>query len=131
MLRVIIYQGSISIVVALVFLSLDSTTILPSIYGGVVSIINTLLLARSVDAAGKAASEQERTSAWQETSFAGQATTAATSDTAGQATLGLFASSDTLKWARTICMFIQYARNRMLGKKPTFAAGRDTFVGQV
>ena len=61
MLRVIIYQGSISIVVALVFLSLDSTTIFPSIYGGVVSIINTLLLARSVDAAGKAASEQEQT----------------------------------------------------------------------
>ena len=61
MLRVIIYQGSISIVVALVFLSIDSTTILPSIYGGLVSIINTLLLARSVDAAGKAASEQEQT----------------------------------------------------------------------
>ena len=61
MLRVIIYQGSISIVVALVFLSLDSTTIFPSIYGGVVSIINTLLLARSLDAAGKAALEQEQT----------------------------------------------------------------------
>ena len=61
MLRVIIYQGSISIVVALVFLSLGSSTILPSLYGGFVSIINTLLLARSVTAAGKAASEQEQT----------------------------------------------------------------------
>ena len=61
MLRVIIYQASISIVVALVFLSLDSTTILSSMYGGVVSILNTLLLARSVNAAGKAASEQEQT----------------------------------------------------------------------
>ena len=61
MLRVIIYQGSISIIVALVFLSLGSTTILPSLYGGFVSIINTLLLARSVTAAGKAASEQEQT----------------------------------------------------------------------
>ena len=61
MLRVIIYQGSISIVVALVFLSLGSSTILPSLYGGLVSIMNTLLLARSVNAAGKAASEQEQT----------------------------------------------------------------------
>ena len=61
MLRVIIYQGSISIVVALVFLSLGSTTMLPSIFGGLVSIVNSLLLARSVNAAGKAASEQEQT----------------------------------------------------------------------
>ena len=61
MLRVIIYQGSISIVVALVFLSFDSETILASLYGGIVSIMNTLLLARSVNAAGKAASGQEQT----------------------------------------------------------------------
>ena len=61
MLRVIIYQGSISIVVALVFLSLGSATMLPSIFGGLVSIVNSLLLARSVNAAGKAASEQEQT----------------------------------------------------------------------
>ena len=61
MLRVIIYQGSISIVVALVFLSLGSMTMLPSIFGGLVSIVNSLLLARSVNAAGKAASEQEQT----------------------------------------------------------------------
>jgi F0F1-type ATP synthase assembly protein I len=60
-LRVIIYQASISIVVALVFLSLDSATIFSSMYGGIVSILNTLLLARSVNAAGKAASEQEQT----------------------------------------------------------------------
>jgi hypothetical protein len=60
-LRVIIYQGSVSIIVALVFLSLNSTTLFPSLYGGLVSIINTLLLARSVNAAGKAASEQEQT----------------------------------------------------------------------
>lgn len=31
-----------------------------SLYGGIVSIINTLLLARSVNAAGLAASEQEQ-----------------------------------------------------------------------
>lgn len=61
MLRVIIYQGSISIIVALVFMSLNSATLYPSLYGGLVSIINTLLLARSVNAAGKAASEQEQT----------------------------------------------------------------------
>ena len=34
---------------------------LPSIFGGLVSIVNSLLLARSVNAAGKAASEQEQT----------------------------------------------------------------------
>ena len=61
MLRVIIYQGSISIVVALVFLGFGSSTIFPSLYGGLLSIINSLLLARSVNAAGKAASEQEQT----------------------------------------------------------------------
>ena len=33
----------------------------PSIFGGLVSIVNSLLLARSVNAAGKAASEQEQT----------------------------------------------------------------------
>ena len=60
MLRVIIYQGSISIVVALVFLSLDSTSIISSLYGGLVSIVNSLLLSRSVNAAGKAALEQEK-----------------------------------------------------------------------
>ena len=34
---------------------------LPSIFGGLVSIVNSLLLARSVNAAGTAASEQEQT----------------------------------------------------------------------
>ena len=34
---------------------------LPSIFGGLVSIVNSLLLARRVNAAGKAASEQEQT----------------------------------------------------------------------
>ena len=34
---------------------------LPSIFGGLVSIVNSLLLARSVNAAGRAASEQEQT----------------------------------------------------------------------
>ena len=60
MLRVIIYQGSISIIVALVFLSLGSVNIISSLYGGFMSIVNSLLLARSVNSAGKAASEQEQ-----------------------------------------------------------------------
>jgi hypothetical protein len=59
-LRVILYQGIISIIVALVFVSLDSPNIISSLYGGLVSIINSLLLARSVNAAGKAALEQEQ-----------------------------------------------------------------------
>jgi len=59
-LRVILSQGLISIIVALVFVSLDSPNIISSMYGGFVSIVNTLLLARSVNKAGKAASEQEK-----------------------------------------------------------------------
>ncbi|MBT3549467.1 MAG: hypothetical protein HOI56_04935 [Gammaproteobacteria bacterium] len=60
MIRVIIYQGSISIIVALAFLSFGSVNIISSLYGGFMSIVNSLLLARSVNTAGKAASEQKQ-----------------------------------------------------------------------
>ncbi len=60
MLRVILYQGLISIIIALVFVSLGSPSIISSLYGGLVSIVNSLLLSRSVNAAGKAALEQEK-----------------------------------------------------------------------
>ena len=60
MIRVIIYQGSISIIVALAFLSFGSVNIISSLYGGFMSIANSLLLARSVNSAGKAASEQKQ-----------------------------------------------------------------------
>ena len=60
MLRVILYQGLISIIIALVFVSLGSPNIISSLYGGLVSIVNSLLLSRSVNAAGKAALEQEK-----------------------------------------------------------------------
>lgn len=54
------YQVAISIIVALVFLGYSSDSAISSLYGGFVSIINTLLLARSVNIAGEAAVEQER-----------------------------------------------------------------------
>ena len=60
MLRVILYQGLISIIIALVFVSLGSPSIISSLYGGLVSIVNSLLLSRSVNAAGQAALEQEK-----------------------------------------------------------------------
>ena len=60
MLRVIIYQGSITVVVALVFMSLESANLMSSFYGGLVAVVNTLLLARSVDDAGVAAYEQKK-----------------------------------------------------------------------
>jgi len=59
-LRVIIYQGSITVVVALVFMSLESANLVSSFYGGLIAVVNTLLLARSVDDAGVAASEQKK-----------------------------------------------------------------------
>jgi len=59
-LRVIIYQGSITVVVALVFMSLESANLMSSFYGGLVAVVNTLLLARSVDDAGVAAYEQKK-----------------------------------------------------------------------
>ncbi|MAR77598.1 MAG: hypothetical protein CMD43_01495 [Gammaproteobacteria bacterium] len=60
MLRVIIYQGLITTAIASVFISLGSANILSSFVGGLIAIANTLLLARSVNKAGFAASEQEK-----------------------------------------------------------------------
>jgi len=54
------YQVAISIIVALVFLGYGSDNAISSLYGGFMSIINTLLLARSVNIAGEAAVEQDR-----------------------------------------------------------------------
>jgi hypothetical protein len=59
-LRVILYQVAISLVVALVFLNSGSEEALSSIFGGLLSILNTLLLAKGVDDAAEAAKEQEK-----------------------------------------------------------------------
>tara|TARA_B100000287_G_C20269977_1_gene637579 strand:- start:99 stop:449 length:351 start_codon:yes stop_codon:yes gene_type:complete len=64
-LRVIQYQALISFGVALVFMNLGSANIWPSLYGGLISVLNTLLLARGVDNAAEAAKEQQKgRSAW-------------------------------------------------------------------
>jgi len=53
--RVIAFQGIIAVVIALVFMNMGYQKIESSLFGGVISIINTLLLARSVNQAGNAA----------------------------------------------------------------------------
>tara|TARA_B100001057_G_scaffold114406_1_gene112786 strand:- start:6919 stop:7269 length:351 start_codon:yes stop_codon:yes gene_type:complete len=58
-LRVIIYQSLITIVVAIVFLDFGSDKIWSSLFGGIIAIVNTLLLASSINRAGIAASEQQ------------------------------------------------------------------------
>tara|TARA_Y100000590_G_scaffold109050_1_gene124327 strand:- start:141393 stop:141743 length:351 start_codon:yes stop_codon:yes gene_type:complete len=64
-LRVIQYQALISIGVAFVFMNLGSESIWPSLYGGLISVINTLLLARGVNNAAVAAKEHQKgRSAW-------------------------------------------------------------------
>lgn len=60
MLRVIIYQGFVIVAVAISFIALGSAEAVSSFFGGIVAIINTLLLARSVDKAGLAAYEQQK-----------------------------------------------------------------------
>ena len=55
MRRVIAFQGIIAVVIALVFMNMGYQKIESSLFGGVISIINTLLLARSVNQAGNAA----------------------------------------------------------------------------
>jgi len=59
-LRVILYQVAISLVVALVFLSSGSGEVFSSIFGGSLSILNTILLAKGVDDAAEAAKKQEK-----------------------------------------------------------------------
>jgi len=53
--RVIVFQGIIAVVVALVFMNMGYQKIESSLFGGVISIMNTVLLARSVNQAGDAA----------------------------------------------------------------------------
>ena len=60
MLRVILYQIAISLVVALVFLGSGSVEIMSSFFGGSLSILNTLLLAKGVNDAAEAAKKQEK-----------------------------------------------------------------------
>lgn len=55
MRRVIAFQGIIAVVIALVFMNMGYQKIESYLFGGVISIINTLLLARSVNQAGNAA----------------------------------------------------------------------------
>ena len=60
MLRVILYQVAISLAIALVFLGTGSVEILSSFFGGSLSILNTLLLAKGVNDAAEAAKKQEK-----------------------------------------------------------------------
>jgi hypothetical protein len=53
--RVIAFQGIIAVVIALVFMNMGYQKIESSLFGGVISIVNTLLLARSVNQAGNVA----------------------------------------------------------------------------
>jgi hypothetical protein len=53
--RVIAFQGIIAVVIALVFMNMGYQKIESSLFGGIISIVNTLLLARSVNQAGNAA----------------------------------------------------------------------------
>ena len=55
MRRVIAFQGIIAVVIALVFMNMGYQKIESSLFGGIISIVNTLLLARSVNQAGNAA----------------------------------------------------------------------------
>ena len=55
MRRVIAFQGIIAVITALVFMNMGYQKIESSLFGGVISIVNTLLLARSVNQAGNAA----------------------------------------------------------------------------
>jgi len=59
-LRVILFQVAISVTVGLVFLSTGFEKPASSLFGGLLSIVNTLLLARSINQAGVAAKEQRK-----------------------------------------------------------------------
>ena len=58
MIRVIVFQGIITVLTALTFLLMEYQKIESSVFGGILSILNTLLLARSINQAGTAALEQ-------------------------------------------------------------------------
>tara|TARA_B100000579_G_scaffold432334_1_gene448980 strand:+ start:212 stop:562 length:351 start_codon:yes stop_codon:yes gene_type:complete len=59
--RVVAFQGIIAVIIALVFMNMGYQKIESSLFGGVISIMNTLLLARSINQAGEAAIGQNIT----------------------------------------------------------------------
>ena len=61
MRRVVTFQGIIAVIIALVFMNMGYQKIESSLFGGVISIMNTLLLARSINQAGEAACGQNIT----------------------------------------------------------------------
>ena len=61
MRRVVAFQGIIAVIIALVFMNMGFQKIESSLFGGVISIMNTLLLARSINQAGEAAIGQNIT----------------------------------------------------------------------
>ena len=61
MRRVVAFQGIIAVIIALVFMNMGYQKIESSLFGGVISIMNTLLLARSINQAGEAAVGQNIT----------------------------------------------------------------------
>ena len=61
MRRVVAFQGIIAVIIALVFMNMGYQKIESSLFGGVISIMNTLLLAKSINQAGEAAIGQNIT----------------------------------------------------------------------
>ncbi len=61
MRRVVTYQGIIAVIIALVFMNMGYQKVESSLFGGFISMMNTLLLARSINQAGEAASGQNIT----------------------------------------------------------------------
>jgi len=59
--RVVAFQGIIAVIIALVFMNMGYQKIESSLFGGVISMMNTLLLARSINQAGEAAIGQNIT----------------------------------------------------------------------
>jgi len=59
--RVVAFQGIIAVIIALVFMNMGYQKIESSLFGGVISIMNTLLLAKSINQAGEAAIGQNIT----------------------------------------------------------------------
>ena len=60
MLRVIFYQSIVIAAVAISFFAIGSSEAISSVFGGLIAIINTLLLARSINNAGLAAYEHKK-----------------------------------------------------------------------
>ncbi len=61
MRRVVTFQGIIAVIIALVFMNMGYQKIESSLFGGAITIMNTLLLAKSINQAGEAAIGQNIT----------------------------------------------------------------------